>query len=109
MMRLRLNLPFQDLAYRFNISTSTASRTFDKWIDVIVIVLKFLIKWRNREELQKTMPTDFVQVYDHKVAVIIDCFEVLIVGNITFCFVDSPKSETLLCIRDASSILGMID
>ena len=40
--------------------------------------LKFLIKWPNREELQKTMPTDFVHVYGHKVAVIIDCFEVFI-------------------------------
>ena len=78
MMRLRFNLPFQDLAYHFNISKSTASRTFDKWIDVMATVLKFLIKWPNREELQKTMPTDFVQVYGRKVAVIVDCFEVFI-------------------------------
>ena len=78
MMRLRLNLPLQDLAYRFNISKSTASRTFDKWIDVMATVLKLLIKWPNREELQKTMPTDFVQVYGQKVGVIIDCFEVFI-------------------------------
>ena len=78
MMRLRLNLPFQDLAYRFNISKSTASRIFDKWIDLMATALKFLIKWPDREELQRTMPTDFVQVYGHKVAVIIDCFEVFI-------------------------------
>ena len=78
MMRLRLNLPFQDLAYRFNISKSTVSRIFEKWINVMATALKFLIKWPNREELQKTMPTDFVQVYGHKVAVIIDCFEVFI-------------------------------
>jgi len=78
MMRLRLNLPFQDLAYRFNISKSTASRTFDKWIDVVATVLKLLIEWPNREELQKTMPTDFVQVCGQKVGVIIDCFEVFI-------------------------------
>ena len=78
MMRLRLNLPFQDLAYRFNISKSTASRTFDNWIDVIAIVLKFLIKLPNREELQESMPTDFVQVYGQKFAVIFNCFEVFI-------------------------------
>ena len=41
-------------------------------------VLKFLIKWPNREELQKTIPTDFVQVYGQKFAGIIDCFEVFI-------------------------------
>ena len=78
MMRLRLHLPFQDLAYRFNISKSTASRIFDRWIDVMASELKFLIKWPDREELQKTMPNDFVQVYGRKVAVIIDCFEVFI-------------------------------
>ena len=32
-----------------------------------------------------------------------------VVGNIIFCFVDSPKSETLLCIRDARPKLEMID
>ena len=71
-------MPLQDFAYGSNTSNSTASRTFDKLIDVIVIVLKFLIKWPNREGLQNTTPTDFVQVYGHKVAVIIDCFEVCI-------------------------------
>lgn len=30
LMRLRLNIPFQDLAYRFGISRSTVSRVFDK-------------------------------------------------------------------------------
>ena len=78
MMRLRLNLTFQDLAYRFNISTSTASSIFDKWIVVMARELKFLIKWPDREVLQKTMPHDFVQAYVRKVVVVIDCFEVFI-------------------------------
>ena len=78
MMRLRLNLTFQDLAYRFNISKSTASRIFDKWIVVMARELKFLIKWPDREVLQKTMPHDFVQAYGRKVVVVIDCFEVFV-------------------------------
>ena len=78
MMRLWLHLPFQDLAYRFNILKSTASRMFDRWIDVMASELKFLLIWPVREELQKTMPNDFVQVYGLKVAVISDCFEVFI-------------------------------
>ena len=42
-------------------------------------MLKCLIdSWPDREELQRTMPTDFVQVYGHNVGVIIDCFEVFI-------------------------------
>ena len=41
-------------------------------------MLKFPTKWLNREELQETMPTDFVQVFGKKVAVIFNCFEVFI-------------------------------
>ena len=78
MMRLQLNLPFQDLACRFSMSKSTASRIFDKWIDLMARALKVLIKWHDREELQRTMPTDFVQLYGNKVAVISNCFEVFI-------------------------------
>lgn len=35
LMRLRLNLMLQDLACRFRISSSTASRIFLKWLDVL--------------------------------------------------------------------------
>ena len=31
---LWLNVPLQDLAYRFKVSVSTASRVFNRWIDV---------------------------------------------------------------------------
>lgn len=78
MMRLQLKLPFQDLAYCFDIPKSTASRIFDKWTDIMAATLKFLIKWPGREEPEKTLPTDFVQVYGLTVAVIIHCFEVFI-------------------------------
>ena len=78
LMRLRLNLNFQDLAYRFGISRSTASRIFEKWITVMNEELDFLIKWPTREELQKTMPRDFVKTFGHKVVAVIDCFEVFI-------------------------------
>ena len=43
LLRLKLNLPLQELAYRFNISLATASRIFDRWIHVMSIRLKFLI------------------------------------------------------------------
>ena len=56
LMRLRLNIPFQDLAYRFGISRSTACRIFDKWIEVLSVRLNFLIMWPTRENLIKTMP-----------------------------------------------------
>jgi len=78
LMKIKLNCPFQDLAYRFGISVSTVSRIFDQWIDIMSTQLPFLILWPQREELIKTMPLVFKQNFGNKVAVIIDCFEVVI-------------------------------
>lgn len=83
LMRMKLDAPLQDLAYRFSISVATASRIFERWIDVMYIRLKFLILWPEREELMRTMPAVFKQNFGNKVAVIIDCFEV---------FIDRPSS-----------------
>ena len=78
LMKLKLNSPFQDLAFRFGISVSTVSRVFDKWIDAMSTRLQFLIMWPAREELRKTMPLAFKRNFGDKVAVIIDCFEIFI-------------------------------
>ena len=78
LMRLKLNMPFQDLGYRFKISRSTASRVFDKWIDILYVRLNFLIVWPERENLIASMPTVFQQNFGNRVAVIIDCFEVFV-------------------------------
>ena len=78
---LRLNVPLQDLAYRFEVSVPTASRLFNRWIDVMRARLDFLIQWPEREELRKTMP--LVLVFVLGVAVIIDCFKI---------FTDRPSS-----------------
>lgn len=83
LMKMKLNIPLQDLAYRFGISLSTASRIFYKWIDAMSTRLQFLVRWPEREELRKTMPLVFQQNFGNKVAVIIDCFEV---------FIDRPSS-----------------
>ena len=81
LMKLRLSLFDQDLAYRFGVHQSTISRNFRRWIDVMYICLKPLIRWPGREELQKTMPLDFKAHF--KKCVVIDCFEV---------FCERPKS-----------------
>lgn len=78
LMRLRLNLPLKDLAYRFKISPSTVSRIWHKMINVLHLRLGFLIEWPERDMLQATMPIEFRQAFGTKVAVVIDCFEVLI-------------------------------
>lgn len=78
LMRLRLSLSLQDLAFRFQISWSTASRICHKLIDILHARLTFIIEWPEREVLQATMPMSFRQTFGCKVAVILDCFEVFI-------------------------------
>lgn len=75
LMKLRLNSPDFDLAYRFGVSQSTVSRIFERWIQVMFVMLKPLVKWPEREELRKTMPLEFRQSFSRCV-VIIDCIEV---------------------------------
>ena len=78
LMRLRLNLTITDLAYRYNVSKSTSSNLFLKWIDVLDHRLSHLIKWPDHAELLATMPLTFRKYFETKVAVIIVCFEVFI-------------------------------
>ena len=81
LMKCRLNLFEQDLAYRFDISQSTVSRIFRKWLPILSSRLSFLIKWPAREDLYKTMPTCFKEFFP-KCVVVIDCYEV---------FMEKPK------------------
>ena len=59
LMKLRLNLTNQDLAYRFGIHQASVSRTFRKWINVKYKRLRPLSRWAAREELLSTMPVAF--------------------------------------------------
>ncbi|XP_053383764.1 uncharacterized protein LOC123562971 [Mercenaria mercenaria] len=78
LMRLKFNLSVQDLAYRYQTSTSTVSRIFITVVHVMYVRLKHLIYWPQREELRRTMPLEFRQQFAQKTAVVIDCFEVFI-------------------------------
>ncbi len=78
LMKLRLNVPSQDLAYRFDISLPTVSRIFSSWIVVLDTKLSNLIYWPESEELWHTMPVCFQYSFGNKTTVIIDCFEVFI-------------------------------
>ena len=75
LMKLRLNLVDQDIAYRFGIHQSSVLRNFRKWIDIMHIRLRHLILWPEREELLKTMPMNFRKNFKRCV-IIIDCFEI---------------------------------
>ena len=78
LLKLKLNLGFQDIAYRIEISKSTVSRRFHETLDVMATRLEWLIKWPDREELWKTMPSCFRTTYGTKVIAIVNCFEIKI-------------------------------
>jgi len=77
-MKWRLNVPLQELAYRFNESVSTISRVISTWLIVMDARLSLLIGWPERECLWNTMLMCFKQAFGNKVTVVIDCFEVFI-------------------------------
>ena len=79
MMKLRLNTPNLDLAYRFGISESTVGRILKRWIYALDSRMSSaLIKWPSHEALRRTMPFCFRVHYGLRVAAIIDCFEIFI-------------------------------
>ena len=78
LIKLRLNVPLQDLAYRFVVSVTTVSRIFSYWMVVMDVRLKLMISWPEREQLWQTMPMCFQYAFAKKVTVVIDCFEVFI-------------------------------
>ncbi|XP_061692227.1 uncharacterized protein LOC133509373 [Syngnathoides biaculeatus] len=78
LMKLRLNLGMQDLAYRFKVSKSCVSKIFLDVIHILYVKLKLFILWPEREALQMAMPMEFQQYFGVKVSVIIDCFDIFI-------------------------------
>lgn len=78
--KLRLDMLFQDLAYRFTVSIARISPIFSAWMVVMDAKLFPLVYWPEREQLWHTMPMSFQYVFGKKVTVIIDCFEVLLKG-----------------------------
>lgn len=78
MMKLRLNLPFRDLALRFNVDEATAFKTFVKWVEGMFVASKQLIIWPRKEKRASTMPLNFKRHFGNSITAIIDCFEICI-------------------------------
>ena len=78
LMKLKLDMPFKDLSYRFDVSLPTVSRVFTAWMVALDVRLSPLIKWPDREDLWRTMPQCFQVSFGQKTTVIIDCFEIFI-------------------------------
>ncbi|XP_017325547.1 uncharacterized protein LOC108266569 isoform X2 [Ictalurus punctatus] len=74
LMRLRLDLRNQDLAYRFGVKVSTVTRTVHRIINVMFTTLvPTAVFWPSRLELRKNLP-EAVKRTHPDCAVIIDCF-----------------------------------
>lgn len=51
LMKLKLNLPVQDIAYRFGVHASTVSRVFHTCVHTMFTGMSFLVQWPERDQL----------------------------------------------------------
>ena len=77
LVRLRLGLLEQDIAYRFGVSQSTVSRIFTTWINFLYIQFRQIPLWPPKEFVCAHMPKIFKEQYP-STRVIIDATEVFI-------------------------------
>ena len=73
LLRLRVGLPEQDIAFRFGISQVLVWRILVGWISFLALKLSCLIYWPDREDVQRYYPQCFKK-YKNVIA-IIDCTE----------------------------------
>ena len=76
-LKIRLNLFDEDIAFRFDVHSSTVSRNFHRVLDVLAVKTAPLIKWPERDILRATMPMSFRKFFK-KCCLIIDCTEIFI-------------------------------
>ena len=89
LVKIRLGILHQDIAYRTNIAESDVSTIFHKWLDIMYCELQQLIAWPDRDKLYETLPRKFKKHFCH-VITIIDCFELFIEKPCSF----NPRSTT---------------
>ena len=77
LMKMRLGLLTEDLAWRFDISAGLTSQIFFIWVRLISLDLEFMIKWPSRVVVRKNLPEIFRKHFP-KCVCIIDCTEVFI-------------------------------
>ncbi len=78
LMKLRLNMSFKGLGYRFGIQQNRVAIIIKKVIIVLEYTFRCLIHWPDRESMRTLTPKCFLRNFSEKVAVIIDCFEIRI-------------------------------
>ena len=76
LIKLRLNLDYVDVGYRFNIKPATVSSIFKRTIICLEYSFSYSIHWPSREGQSASMPCCFRAKFGDRVSVIIDCFEI---------------------------------
>ena len=77
LMKLKLAVPHEDVAYRFGIDIAKVSKVFHLWIDFMSREMQQLVCWPDREIIRQNLPGCFKPNYKHTTC-IIDCTEVFI-------------------------------
>ncbi|GFT74826.1 uncharacterized protein NPIL_143271, partial [Nephila pilipes] len=78
LMKLRLGLLHEDLAFRFKISKSTASCIFKEWIRRLAEFLEDFIDVPTKKVCRKRIPAQFMRENWSNVTALIDCSEIFI-------------------------------
>ena len=77
LVRLRLDLSFELLAYLSGCGETTVRDYFWKWVDIMYAKLNFLVKWPDPESIILSLPPEFKEKFP-RLTSIIDCFELFI-------------------------------
>ena len=89
LMRLRLSLLVEDLAFRFCVSAGKVSQIVITWVILLSKELKSLIIWPSWGKIRSTLPDCFKRLYPN-VRTITDCSEI---------FFDTPSSlDVQVCL-----------
>lgn len=91
LMRLRLGLLVEDVADRFQISSTTMSRLFNTWILFLARELPLLFPWPSQQMIQQHASPDFATYPNTRI--IIDCTEI---------FIQRPTSLASQCLTFSS-------
>ncbi|KAH3879680.1 hypothetical protein DPMN_003586 [Dreissena polymorpha] len=75
LMRLRLGLLIEDLAFRFCLSKSQCSDIVNRWIDYLSVQLAVLVQWPSIEVIKSNMPKLFKDKFPDT-RIIVDCTEI---------------------------------
>ena len=76
LLKLRRNLAMEDIAYRFNTSTSQVTKIFHRWLTALHVAVGGLVLWPKTDVME--LPDCFQNDRFRKVRCVIDCTEIFI-------------------------------